>query len=201
MNDEINKETEEQLLAEPKPQVEEQFLAESKLQAEEQLLAEPTSQTEEKAPCATMPHYAGFWMRCWAYLLDLIVIGSISRLVVYPLLRAMDVDITSGGMFAPVNIATAAVFYLYFIIFTKCWGQTVGKMVFGLKVISLKDPQLSWPTVLVRELLGRYITSTIFILYVLIAFLSKKQGVHDLFADTTVIHENSLAIQQTPAYS
>ncbi|PAQ16582.1 hypothetical protein CD798_00395 [Bacillaceae bacterium SAOS 7] len=175
MNDEINKETEEQLVAEPL--------------------------VEEKSPYVTTPHYAGFWMRFWAYLIDLIVIGSISRLIIYPVFRLLEVDIHVSGMFEPINVATAAVFYLYFIIFTKYWGQTVGKMVLGLKVVSLNDPQLSWQTVLVRELLGRYITSTIFILYVLIAFLSKKQGVHDLFADTTVIHENTLAIQQTPVYS
>ncbi|WP_203361476.1 RDD family protein [Bacillus sp. REN10] len=176
MNDEINKATDEQLADEPKIE-------------------------EEVTPYVTTPHYAGFWMRFWAYLLDLIVIGSISRLIIYPVLRALEMDVHSNQMFSPVNIATAAVFYLYFILFTKYSGQTIGKMVLGLKVISLIEPRLSWQTVLVRELFGRYITATIFILYVLIAFLAKKQGVHDLLADTTVIHENSLAIEKTPVYS
>ncbi|HEY9576154.1 MAG TPA: RDD family protein [Pseudobacillus sp.] len=145
-------------------------------------------------------HYAGFWMRFWAYLLDLIVVGSISRLLIYPLFRAADIDIGSGGIFSAVNIATAIVFYLYFVLMTKWWGQTIGKMVFGLKVISLTDSGLSWKTVLFREWIGRYLSVTIPFLYVLVAFLSKKQGLHDYFAGTTVIHENSVIVQ-TPGHS
>nr|WP_100332085.1 RDD family protein [Bacillus xiapuensis] len=146
------------------------------------------------------PHYAGFWMRFWAYLLDLIVISSISRLIVYPVFRAFEWDLNAGGMFSAINIATAAVFYLYFIITTKVWGQTVGKMVFGLKVVSLTDGKLSWQTVFIRELVGRYLSATIFILYVLVAFLPKKQGLHDYFADTAVLHEQTVSVAE-PAYS
>ena len=42
-----------------------------------------------------------------------------------------------------------------------------------------------------REWIGRFISGTIIILYVVVGFLPKKQGIHDLFADTTVIHERS----------
>nr|WP_225435347.1 RDD family protein [Bacillus aerolatus] len=147
------------------------------------------------ASAVSVLHYAGFWMRFWAYLLDLIVIGSISRLLVYPLFRAAELDTTSGELFSAINIAAAAVFYLYFILMTKRWGQTIGKMVFGLKVISLKSSDLSWQAILFREWIGRYLSATIFILYVLVAFLPKKQGLHDYFADTTVIHERSLVVQ------
>lgn len=31
--------------------------------------------------------YAGFWMRFWAYLLDLLVVGSINRLIIHPIFR------------------------------------------------------------------------------------------------------------------
>lgn len=74
---------------------------------------------------------------------------------------------------------------------TKFFGQTLGKMVFGLKVIPLNDERLSWSTVIFREWIGRYISATIWILYVIAAFTPKKQALHDMFADTAVIHERT----------
>ena len=133
--------------------------------------------------------YAGFWTRFWAYLLDLIVIGSINRMIINPLFRALDVPLMEDGVFSPMAIATAIVFYLYFVLMTKFLGQTLGKMVFGLKVVELDGKGLTWGTVIFREWVGRFISATILILYVVVAFTKKKQGLHDLFADTTVIYE------------
>jgi uncharacterized RDD family membrane protein YckC len=133
--------------------------------------------------------FAGFWMRFWAYLLDLIIVGSINRLLIYPAFRAIDLPLNENNMFAPIAIATALSFYLYFVLMTKYLGQTLGKMVFGLKVVNLDGNSLSWGTVLFREWIGRFISSTIIITYIVVAFLPKKQGLHDLFADTSVIHE------------
>lgn len=133
--------------------------------------------------------FAGFWMRFWAYLLDLIVIGSIDRILINPIFRAIGLDLHSGNFFAPVTIATAITFYGYFVLMTKFFGQTLGKMVFGLRVIHLHGEKLTWSTVLFREWIGRFISTFIVILYLVVAFLPKKQGIHDLFADTTVVHE------------
>lgn len=145
---------------------------------------------DEKLSSDSNPfRYAGFWMRFWAYLLDLVVIGSINRLVIYPVFRSLEFSIVESSMFAPVAIATAITYYLYFVLMTKLTGQTLGKMVFGIKVIHLKGGSLSWGDILFREWIGRFISTTILIAYVVVAFLPKKQGLHDLFADTTVIHE------------
>lgn len=133
--------------------------------------------------------YAGFWTRFWAYLLDLIVIGSINRMIINPVFRALDISLFEEGIFSPMTIATAVVFYLYFVLMTKFLGQTLGKMVFGLKVVELDGKRLTWGTVIFREWIGRFISATLLVLYVVVAFTKKKQGLHDLFADTTVIYE------------
>jgi uncharacterized RDD family membrane protein YckC len=133
--------------------------------------------------------YAGFWTRFWAYLLDLIVIGSINRMIINPLFRALDVPLMEDGILSPMAIATAVVFYLYFVLMTKFFGQTLGKMVFGLKVVEMDGKGLTWGTVIFREWIGRFISATIIVLYLVVAFTKKKQGLHDLFADTTVIYE------------
>jgi uncharacterized RDD family membrane protein YckC len=135
--------------------------------------------------------FAGFWMRFWAYLLDLIVIGSIDRLFINPVFRLLGFDLNAISMFAPISIATAITFYAYFVLMTKFFGQTLGKMVFGLRVVNLKGEKLSWGAVIFREWIGRFISTSIWITYIIVAFLPKKQGLHDLFADTTVIHEKS----------
>ncbi|MFK9091176.1 RDD family protein [Bacillus salipaludis] len=132
--------------------------------------------------------YAGFWMRFWAYLLDLIVVGSIGRILVKPVFRALDISLSEFNMFAPISIASAVIFYLYFVLMTKYFKQTLGKMVFGLKVVDLKNDELSWGTILFREWIGRFISATVIIGYIIVAFLPKKQGLHDIFTDTTVIH-------------
>lgn len=132
--------------------------------------------------------FAGFWMRFWAYLLDLIVIGSIERLIINPLFRIFEIPVMEFNMFAPISIASAIIFYLYFVLMTKYFHQTLGKMVFGLRVIDLKSDKLSWGTILFREWIGRFISATIVIGYIVVAFLPKKQGLHDLFTDTSVIH-------------
>ncbi|MDQ0215010.1 putative RDD family membrane protein YckC [Oikeobacillus pervagus] len=170
---------------------------------QDQFLSEQRDQNQPvEHPTQQVPidvHYAGFWMRFWAYLVDLIVIGSISRLFIYPTFRSMGLEVVSDSIFSPVNIATAIVFYLYFILFTKYIGQTLGKMVFGLKVVPVNQEKLSWGTVLFRELVGRYISATLIFLYLLVAILPKKQGLHDYFADTVVVHERSLLLSK-PAY-
>jgi uncharacterized RDD family membrane protein YckC len=132
--------------------------------------------------------YAGFWMRFWAYLLDLVVVGSIVRLLIKPVFRILDIPLAEANMFAPASIAAAAIFYLYFVLMTKYFNQTLGKMVFGLKVVNLNSDQLTWGTILFREWIGRFISATIIIGYIIVAFLPRKQGLHDIFTDTTVIH-------------
>ncbi|MBD1380127.1 RDD family protein [Metabacillus arenae] len=135
----------------------------------------------------------GFWIRFWAYLLDLAVVASINSIVVVPLFTLAGLETNGSSMFSPISILKAMIFFLYFVLMTKYLNQTLGKMIFGLRVISLKENnegKLPWSTVIFREFIGRYVSKTIWIGYVIVAFTNKKQGLHDIFADTTVIHES-----------
>ncbi|WP_442893620.1 RDD family protein [Bacillus sp. 2205SS5-2] len=140
--------------------------------------------------------YAGFWMRFWAYLIDLIVVGSLNRIVVYPFFRLLDFPLIKEGMFSGIALVTAITFYAYFVLMTKYYQQTLGKMVLGLRVKALKEESITWGTVLFREIVGRYLSVTTWILYVVVAFTTKKQGIHDLLADTTVIQERHSYVVQ-----
>lgn len=144
------------------------------------------------------PAYAGFWMRFWAYLLDLIMVFSINGMIIKPIFRGIGVSLVDTGFFSAYGIVSGIVFYAYFILMTKYFQQTIGKMVFGLKVIPLNEKPLSWGTIIFREGIGRYISATITILYAIVAFTPKKQGLHDIFADTSVVHERRNITE--PAY-
>ena len=144
-------------------------------------------------------HYGGFWMRVWAYLFDVLVIAALNGLLVYPVFRLTGI-IDDGRMFSALGIVTTVTYFAYFILMTKYLGQTLGKMIFGLRVIALKNENLNWLTVIFRELVGRYIHTALvvftipllLVLYLVVAFTPKRQGIHDFIADTTVIHEKTV---------
>lgn len=136
--------------------------------------------------------FAGFWMRFWAYLIDAIVIFSISGLFTSVLSLADSFSSFSlFGVWTAKAIVVGIIYYSYFLIMTKTTGQTLGKMIFNLKVISESNEKLSWFDLFFREVVGRFIYNTIFILkliYLVVAFTPKKQGIHDMIGNTYVIH-------------
>jgi len=144
----------------------------------------------ESLPVETAPRYGGVWLRFWAYLLDIIVVSSINRLIVWPLFRLFDWPLERDHLFAPAAVVAAIIFYAYFVLMTKTFGQTLGKMVFGLKVVDERGVPLTWLTVLFREVVGKFISKKLlFIGFLFVAFSEKKKGMHDQFADTIVIRD------------
>lgn len=139
---------------------------------------------------------AGFWVRFWAYLVDLLVISSVTSILAKPVFLLLGIDTSNGAWYAPYAIVSAILFYGYFVFMTKFFEQTVGKMIFGIRVVSLKEKKLSWGTLLFREWIGRFISVTILPLYWIVGFTKLKQGVHDFIADTTVIHEQAYRKQK-----
>lgn len=135
--------------------------------------------------------YAGFWMRFWAYMVDVLVTSSISTILLNPfsaLDKASPLGWTYTGMIAVL------IFFIYFVLMTKYFGQTLGKMIFGLKVMRKDGTPLTWNDVLFREVIGRFfyrVFGIAKILYLIIAFDKQKRGIHDMIADTIVVHEAS----------
>lgn len=134
---------------------------------------------------------AGFWMRFWAYLADLIIVFAIKGIILRILhLIGGDQVIISQWTFG--SIVAGITFFVYFTLMTKFYGQTLGKMIFGLRVVHENDvSELSWLDVIFREVVGRIIYKSFFwlnFLYLVVAFNKNKQGLHDMFGETKVIH-------------
>ncbi|MBE1554392.1 RDD family protein [Sporosarcina limicola] len=136
---------------------------------------------------------AGFWTRLWAYMIDLLVVGAISGILIKPIFRVVDIEISNPYflLFSPYKVTLLILFLLYFTLMTRFFQQTVGKMVMGIKVVPKNGGKLTWSTVIFREVIGRFISKMLVIPYLLIIFMPKKEAMHDLFADTVVEHEHA----------
>lgn len=140
---------------------------------------------------------AGFWVRFWAFVLDGLVISAIIGIAVNPIFYLMDWSLSESVWYAPISIISAVLYYCYFVLMTKFFGQTLGKMALGLRVVSLKQDKLQWSDVLFREWIGRLISNIFTPLYILVAILPDNQGIHDYFAETTVVHEKVYIAKET----
>jgi len=152
-----------------------------------------TAQYEQKA--------AGFWIRFWAYTVDILILASIGMLLIKPIFRLFSLDLNNPEWYAPFTLVTAGIFYAYFVLMTKLCSQTVGKIIFGIRVISKDGGKLKWSTVIFREWIGRLISIIpLNIPYLVVAFTPKKQGVHDFIADTLVVHESVYDLKEKVTY-
>lgn len=137
---------------------------------------------------------AGFWMRFWAFFIDGLVISSIIGIIINPIFYVMDWNLSSTDWYAPIVIISGVVYYAYFVILTKFWSQTIGKMLFGLRVQKDSGEPLDWMTVLFREFIGRFISNAFLKMpYLIVVFTPQHKGVHDFAADTIVVHESVFA--------
>lgn len=132
--------------------------------------------------------YASFSQRFLAYLIDIVLIRAI-RSVIFSSYE-LGGFFNNGSSFGLFSITGAFIYFLYFILLTKLnQGQTIGKMVLGLRVLLLSNEQLNWSDVIYRELISRYIQNKIKLLYFFIFFTKKKQTMADLISDTVVVSE------------
>lgn len=162
---------------------------------EHQETIEHSSEIVEEHPKEVV-QYAGFWVRFWAFLLDNIVLFSVNSILINSWFMFLPEGAQTIGTFATLTFVHAITFFIYFALMTKFLGKTVGKMVLGIKVVSEDGGPLDWKQIIFREGIVRlvyhlYVFSfPIFLwLYLFVAFVPTKRGIHDFVADTRVIHD------------
>lgn len=140
-------------------------------------------------------HYAGFWVRFLAIIIDGILLGVITAALTP--VWGPQVTVTGTGAAADFEVNATAnalgtlVGLVYFVGFWAWRGQTVGMMPFNMQVVGVADGK---KIDVVRGLL-RYVGFIIAAIPLLIgliwaAFDSRKQGWHDKIASTVVIRPN-----------
>jgi uncharacterized RDD family membrane protein YckC len=130
--------------------------------------------------------YAGFWIRFLASIIDGIMIFIPSSLF-----GILAVALGGGEMAIAFTkfLAIIIVGGIYIYIIYK-YQASPGKMMLGLKIVSDNLERITFGQVLLREIVGKFVSGLILnIGYIMIAFTAKKQGLHDMIAKTLVIYK------------
>lgn len=150
---------------------------------ETQATEEEVAEREVDAVAVEEIIYAGFWLRLLAFLLDSVALYSLN--IILRLIAGQTIDSPSFG-FLFLELIYALVYYVGM---TTAFGQTLGKMVFGIKVIrNVSHDNSVLGTMLYRELFGKFLSMITFgIGFLMIGWSRNHRGLHDLIADTSVI--------------
>jgi len=121
-------------------------------------------------------NYAGFWRRLVAVIIDGVILGAITGV----LMAIFGAQQAASWLGSIIGI-------IYVIGFWTWRGQTPGKMVMGIKIIKTDGSPIGIGRAILRYV--GYLVSAIIICigYLMIAWDSKKQGLHDKIAGTYVV--------------
>jgi uncharacterized RDD family membrane protein YckC len=159
--------------------------------------------------------YAGFWRRFIAMVLDWLIIGAVCT----PLMFILGIGMWSSaspmhgwhhynygdqtafaGMMSSAWMIYIAGAWLYHALMESSTNQgTLGKMALGLRVTDLDGRRISF-----ARATGRYFAKivsymTLMIGFIMAAFTSKKQALHDFMAGTLVLSKQSTVPAQVAA--
>ncbi len=117
--------------------------------------------------------YGGLWIRGSAWLVDTIIfVPPVLGALAFPL--AWLVVLPLAFLYHPVMESSR-------------WQATLGKRLCGLTVITTAGRRISFARALVRQL-AKYLSGALFgIGFWMIAFTSRKRGLHDMIAGTLVM--------------
>lgn len=146
-------------------------------------------------------HYAGFWIRFVALVIDGILLSVVQAIIFVPLVMlfgigtatlvnadspgALGALIAAEGVFFLISFAIQMAYYVYF------WakrGATLGKMALGLKIIRADGGPLSVGLAVGRFLAFLLDAFTIYIGFIIAGFDSEKRALHDRICNTRVIY-------------
>ena len=164
--------------------------------------------------------YAGFWKRVVAYLIDSMVMYIPCTLLELPFgvraaqekLQQQTASLSPGD---PAALHALSDFYVsvwpYFLIATLAWWlysalcessrwqATVGKLAIGIRVTGLHGERISFPRAAGRYA-GKFLSAMILLMgFLMVAFTERKQGLHDMMANTLVLNGRASDAQHPPA--
>jgi len=145
----------------------------------------------ESIPSSSEMEKGGFWVRSIAYLIDKTVLSIVGLLFFFASRIAQGGGVplfqnffTTLFLTYCANLIFGAAYFTYFYGYT---GQTIGKMVCGLKVVSAEGRLIGYRRAFLRWI-GYIISFYAFFLgFFWIAVDPDKQGWHDKIAKTFVI--------------
>lgn len=171
---------------------------------------------KERAQAEAKRHYAGFWVRALAYIIDSVFIGILAMLTTFLLahmglldFEAANAIIQSGNIFADVELitklmevrgmdlvitASTILQFLYFVLFTWKYAATPGKRILKIKVIGARGERLGLSGSVIRYLCSVVSSFSLIyfygLAYIIAAVDPEKRTLHDWLARTRVIYSD-----------
>ncbi|MBI2327025.1 RDD family protein [Candidatus Curtissbacteria bacterium] len=146
------------------------------------------------------PQYAGFYVRMAAAYIDgafFAVINAPIRYGFTKIANSLEDPFSLVGIFLAfvIPVVIFGIINLSVVIyFITKFGATPGKMFFGLQIITVEGKFPGAGKVLIREMIGKWISSLILgIGYLMVAFSKEKRGLHDRMAGTYVVMTKPLS--------
>ena len=141
--------------------------------------------------------YAGFWWRVLASILDYLILIPVVVLIIVVFGLAAHLPTPIPGQPVPKpsvgiglipNIIAMVLYWIYFAgLESSKWRATVGKRICGLVVTDMNGGRLSFGRATGRYFAKIVSSLTLMIGYIMVAFTARKQGLHDMIADTLVM--------------
>jgi uncharacterized RDD family membrane protein YckC len=125
--------------------------------------------------------YAGFWIRFLASFIDGILLTALAYIL------GLQSSAQTALFSVEQNIHNL-MSIVYYILLTGFLGQTLGKMIVGVKVVRTEGAPAGWGAVILRETIGKIVSAIVIGLgFIWAGFDKHKQGWHDKIAGTYVV--------------
>ena len=161
--------------------------------------AYPAAYAAPQAVAGLQPHYGGFWIRVLAYIIDQVLLGilfiPIALAVMLPYITAMlrgdlDVETPPFGFLLWIPVFFAA-YWLYDALLTSSvWQGSVGKRICGLKVTDEQGNRIGFGRATGRFFARVLSRMCLWIGFIMVAFMERKRGLHDILAGTLVMYRD-----------
>jgi uncharacterized RDD family membrane protein YckC len=145
-------------------------------------------------------HYAGFWIRVAARLVDGIAVGIVQASIALVFFGTFGAEfMPSVTKSAPIGLRVGyqflsyAVAMVYEVVFLHYRGASLGKIALGLKVVRSHGGSLGWGLSVGRYFMYLVSGVILFIGYLMAGFDNEKRALHDRICNTRVIYKSSVS--------
>jgi uncharacterized RDD family membrane protein YckC len=144
--------------------------------------------SEEKHGSDSKITLAKWTDRFFAWLIDFIIISSISTMIIFLSFGSMYYEFDEGGLWAENTqyLPTSILFFVYWVILECKTGQTIGKKILNLKVIDIRGgkPKLSG---VLLSCFGKSFLLPFDVILGLILTNEKRQRIFNKLGDTVIV--------------
>jgi len=133
------------------------------------------------------PRPAGFWIRALAAVIDLVLFALVQFSLRLIGRRMVGADVESAMTVGPTAGFFTLIFAAAYTTVLHCLaGQTIGKMIVGVRVIAGEDTPLPFGAALLRFAAYFASAATFMLGFVMAGLRHDKRALHDLIAGTRV---------------